>query len=238
MKCVNKSDIERMTGSQLAELIMGPGELREPLNEQQVEALLNVQKLDRVPLENNPIVVENERGLTGLTEPEGIQEAQSHQVQNPNEHQSDQQQQTHQQPNHHQPDESSDALPDQVVMEISKENSDTSSSADHTPLSDNHPNGNSNVERDNTNIEESRVAITDAVSLGVQPNQPHQQSEFDLIVPIQPAFLVKRSSNLELLHRNTWKILTRKAASFESAVIVHVVEGKPCHIFPLFMPHP
>ncbi len=32
---------------------------------------------------------------------------------------------------------------------------------------------------------------------------------------IQPAFLVKRSSNLELLHRNTWKILTRKAAPFE-----------------------
>ncbi len=31
---------------------------------------------------------------------------------------------------------------------------------------------------------------------------------------IQPAFLVKRSSNLEHLHRNTWKILTRKAASF------------------------
>ncbi len=33
-------------------------------------------------------------------------------------------------------------------------------------------------------------------------------------VAIQPAFLVKRSSNLELLHRNSWKILTRKAASF------------------------
>ena len=31
---------------------------------------------------------------------------------------------------------------------------------------------------------------------------------------IQPAFLVKRSSNLEHLHRNTWKILTRKAVSF------------------------
>ncbi len=34
---------------------------------------------------------------------------------------------------------------------------------------------------------------------------------------IQPAFLVKRSSNLELSHRNTWKILTRKAASFENS---------------------
>ncbi len=33
-------------------------------------------------------------------------------------------------------------------------------------------------------------------------------------MPIQPAFLVKRSSNFEHLHRNTWKILTRKAASF------------------------
>ena len=33
---------------------------------------------------------------------------------------------------------------------------------------------------------------------------------------IQPAFLVKQSSNLELLHRNTWKILTRKVASFVS----------------------
>ncbi len=31
---------------------------------------------------------------------------------------------------------------------------------------------------------------------------------------IQPASLVKRSSNLEHLQRNTWKILTRKAASF------------------------
>ncbi len=35
-----------------------------------------------------------------------------------------------------------------------------------------------------------------------------------LNIAIQPAFLVKRSSNLELLHRNTWKILTRKAVSF------------------------
>ncbi len=35
-----------------------------------------------------------------------------------------------------------------------------------------------------------------------------------LLTPIQSAFLVKRSSNLEHLHRNTWKILTRKAASF------------------------
>ncbi len=34
--------------------------------------------------------------------------------------------------------------------------------------------------------------------------------------PIQPAFLVQGISNLELLHRNTWKILTRKAASFVS----------------------
>ncbi len=33
-------------------------------------------------------------------------------------------------------------------------------------------------------------------------------------IPVQPAFLVKWSSNLEHLHRNTWKILTRKAASF------------------------
>ncbi len=176
MKCVNKSDIERMTGSQLAELIMGPGELREPLNEQQVEALLNVQKLDRVPLESNPIVVENERGLTGLIESEGRQEAQSHQLQNSDEHQSDQQQQTNQQPDQYKTDEVRDSLPDQVVTEISQENSDTSSSADHTP------NGNSNVERDDTNIEESRVAVADAISLGVQPDQPHQQSEFDFIV--------------------------------------------------------
>ncbi len=34
------------------------------------------------------------------------------------------------------------------------------------------------------------------------------------MLSVQPAFLVKQSSNLELLHRNTWKILTRKAASF------------------------
>ncbi len=38
-----------------------------------------------------------------------------------------------------------------------------------------------------------------------------------IAIPIQPAFLVKQSSNLELLHRNTWKILTRKAASFAYA---------------------
>ncbi len=31
---------------------------------------------------------------------------------------------------------------------------------------------------------------------------------------IQPAFLVKPCSNLEHVHRNTWKILTRKAVSF------------------------
>ncbi len=31
---------------------------------------------------------------------------------------------------------------------------------------------------------------------------------------LQPAFLVKPCSNLEHVHRNTWKILTRKAASF------------------------
>ena len=35
-----------------------------------------------------------------------------------------------------------------------------------------------------------------------------------ILYTIQPAFLVKRCSNLEHLHRNTWKILTRKAASF------------------------
>ncbi len=32
---------------------------------------------------------------------------------------------------------------------------------------------------------------------------------------IQPAFLVKWSSNLELLHRNTWKNLTGKTVSFD-----------------------
>ena len=49
------------------------------------------------------------------------------------------------------------------------------------------------------------------------PNISDRQSDCKMIkqtVPIQPAFLVKRSSNLEHLHRNTWKILTRKAASF------------------------
>ena len=40
------------------------------------------------------------------------------------------------------------------------------------------------------------------------------QHVFNTICAIQPAFLVKQSSNLELLHRNTWKILTRKAVSF------------------------
>ncbi len=34
---------------------------------------------------------------------------------------------------------------------------------------------------------------------------------------IQTAFLVKPCSNLEHVHRNTWKILTRKAASFGKA---------------------
>ncbi len=44
---------------------------------------------------------------------------------------------------------------------------------------------------------------------------PSHAGADSLVAPIQPAFLVKRSSNLEHLHRNTWKILTRKAASFE-----------------------
>ncbi len=34
------------------------------------------------------------------------------------------------------------------------------------------------------------------------------------VLTIQPAFLVKRSCKLELLHRNTWKIVTRNAVSF------------------------
>ena len=37
---------------------------------------------------------------------------------------------------------------------------------------------------------------------------------------IQPAFLVIPCSNLEHVHRNTWKILTRKAVSFETVSMV------------------
>ncbi len=38
--------------------------------------------------------------------------------------------------------------------------------------------------------------------------------EIIIHLPIQPAFLVIPCSNLEHVHRNTWKILTRKAVSF------------------------
>ncbi len=37
--------------------------------------------------------------------------------------------------------------------------------------------------------------------------------------PIQPAFLVKWSSNLEHLHRNTWTFLTRKTVSFAMDIL-------------------
>ncbi len=51
-------------------------------------------------------------------------------------------------------------------------------------------------------------------------------------IAIQPAFLVKRSSNLELLHRNTWKILTRKAASF-GKIIAQMSTGPRNFLFAL-----
>ena len=40
---------------------------------------------------------------------------------------------------------------------------------------------------------------------------------------IQPAFLVKPCSNLEHVHRNTWKILTRKAVSFELLMNLNIL---------------
>ena len=47
----------------------------------------------------------------------------------------------------------------------------------------------------------------------------------DIFESIQPAFLVKPCSNLEHVHRNTWKILTRKAVSF----------GGFCDLFQILM---
>ncbi len=44
---------------------------------------------------------------------------------------------------------------------------------------------------------------------------------------VQPAFLVTPSSNLEHVHRNTWKILTRKAASFETDSHSHIILPLP-----------
>ena len=41
--------------------------------------------------------------------------------------------------------------------------------------------------------------------------------------PIQPAFLVKPCSNLEHVHRNTWKILTRKVVSFVQSPTLLVI---------------
>ncbi len=46
---------------------------------------------------------------------------------------------------------------------------------------------------------------------------------------IQPGFLVKPCSNLEHVHRNTWKILTRKAVSFELKSPCERGARKKCH---------
>ncbi len=50
--------------------------------------------------------------------------------------------------------------------------------------------------------------------------------------PIQPAFLVIPCSNLEHVHRNTWKILTRKAVSFAPSFLIAGSAGlNLCQLF-------
>ena len=49
---------------------------------------------------------------------------------------------------------------------------------------------------------------------------------FDKNYSIQPAFLVIPCSNLEHVHRNTWKILTRKAVSFEELIHINIIQGQ------------
>ena len=59
---------------------------------------------------------------------------------------------------------------------------------------------------------QSQKSIKHVLLAVVQRSSQHQFG------PIQPAFLVKPCSNLEHVHWNTWKILTRKVVSFAPSV--------------------
>ncbi len=132
-----------MTPVQLAALVMYPEDLKEPLNEQQMEAFINVQKLDKVPTQNNPTGV----GHEGAPAVQGNQSQQEQFI-----------------------GFTSSVAPTQHGSEISQEHSVTYHPTDSQGNVTS--NSSSPVEGVNGNIQEIRVAIADAKLPTYQTNIP------------------------------------------------------------------